>query len=288
MRYRPFTRSGLSASAITLVLDDGPMRAAERVKLLRAALESGVNSFELAGCGEVVEILADAVAAVGRRAVVLSLSVGRAAGGLPDFAPAALTAAVETALERTRAERFDVITLEKPDVGELSPEAIDALERVRTQGGARMIGLSGGGAATDAYMAARSFGVLATAFNLKSGWPERNRIKSAVARGMTIVGYDYELEPVRRAAEAPGRGLGRLFRRPAAPREHAYDFMQQTPGWTAAQIGLAYALTEPALASVRVRAGSAEEFQVLAEVADRELPAGVAAQIEMARFAEVA
>ncbi len=80
-----------------------------------------MNSFELASPDpELAATLANAVDAVGRKAVVLSLSIGRAgAKDEADFSPAALGAAIATALERTRADRFDAVILDEPGAGEL-------------------------------------------------------------------------------------------------------------------------------------------------------------------------
>ena len=63
-----------------------------------------------------------------------------------------------------------------------------------------------------------------------------------------------------------------------------YGFLENTPGWTAEEICLAYVLTEPAVTTVRFEVDRIEHLERLAEVPDRDLPTGVAAQIEMARF----
>ena len=63
-----------------------------------------------------------------------------------------------------------------------------------------------------------------------------------------------------------------------------YAFLENTPGWKADEICLAYALTEPCLASVQVRPSSLVELERLAAVVERDMPPGLAAQIEMARF----
>ena len=83
------------------------------------------------------------------------------------------------------------------------------------------------------------------------------------------------------------KGLFGLSRR-AQPIEKTggYEFMRRTSGWAPDEICLGYALTEPAVATVVAEAETPEEVQRLAEVADRELPTGLPAQIEMARFAE--
>ena len=68
----------------------------------------------------------------------------------------------------------------------------------------------------------------------------------------------------------------------------AYAFLDHTYSWTGQQITLAYALTEPGLASVMVQPETPALLESLSEAVERELPAGVAAQIEIARFAATA
>jgi hypothetical protein len=67
-----------------------------------------------------------------------------------------------------------------------------------------------------------------------------------------------------------------------------YAFLQDTTGWTTEDICLAYALTEPAFATVQVEAWRADAVERLALVCDKDLPTSVAAQIEMARFGQIA
>lgn len=294
MRYRPFNASGVSASAITLVLDGSVVRASDRLKLIYAALELGVNSFELpAGDPDMAEDLGHAVAAVGRRLLILTLRMGRSR--MVDgegFSPASLRADLDQALARSGLDRFDAVVLDGPGPGDLSREALDVLHQARASRRIDMVGLASEGRTADSYLASGGFDLLVTPFNLRSGWPERNRIKSAVQNGMTVIGCGYDA-----AAAPPGegegeehrpKGLGRLFHR-ADPREvHAYGFLDRTPGWTSEQISLAYALTEPAVATVLVAADSRETLEDLAAAAENEMPTGVAAQIEMARFSAVA
>jgi hypothetical protein len=63
-----------------------------------------------------------------------------------------------------------------------------------------------------------------------------------------------------------------------------YAFLERTPGWNVEQLCLGYALTEPSLATVQVRVHDREHLASLAETAERDLPAAISAQIEMARF----
>jgi aryl-alcohol dehydrogenase-like predicted oxidoreductase len=64
----------------------------------------------------------------------------------------------------------------------------------------------------------------------------------------------------------------------------SHSFLQTTPGWTAEQICLAYALTEPAVTTVQMPVKDLEHLADLADVPERSLPAQITAQIEMSHF----
>ena len=82
------------------------------------------------------------------------------------------------------------------------------------------------------------------------------------------------------------RGLFGLGRKPSSLEQvGAYGFLNGAAGWTPRQLCLAYALTEPGLSSMLMEAVDPKELEGLAEAAERDLPVGVPAQIEMARFA---
>jgi hypothetical protein len=131
------------------------------------------------------------------------------------------------------------------------------------------------------------FEVLETPFNLHSGWSERNRLKRAVIADMAIIGTDYY--PFSRRQEdkpPPGPlGLGRLLggAKTKVP-EGPYAFLDRTAGWTGEEACLAFALTEPSLTTVQTQTSDAGDLQKLAASVERDLPNGLSAQIEMARF----
>jgi aryl-alcohol dehydrogenase-like predicted oxidoreductase len=126
---------------------------------------------------------------------------------------------------------------------------------------------------------------MATPFNLASGWVERNRVRSAMGREMAVIGQDYWPHALRgdRKSFLPKPSLWRRRTDPLAD-VGGYDFLHNTQGWSDQQICLAYALTEPSLATVQVTASTPAEIEALAAMAERDLPTGCAAQIEMARF----
>jgi aryl-alcohol dehydrogenase-like predicted oxidoreductase len=167
------------------------------------------------------------------------------------------------------------------------------LKAARASGKVRMLGVAGVDDALDACIGLGAFDVLFSPFNLTSGWRERRRLLDAGKRDMAIVGDDPWPEVFRgksSASQAKPGLLARAFRpRPTIDPlagVGTYAFLDHTPGWTSEQICLAYALTDVKLASVQVEADDLDHLAMLAAVADRELPAATAAQVEMARFAE--
>jgi aryl-alcohol dehydrogenase-like predicted oxidoreductase len=292
MRYRPFGRSGAATSALSLVLTDAPMRADDRVKLIYAALEAGVNTFEIRGRDPQVAVaVGEALSAIERRMVFVALRVGwghdRNGGRIRDLSAEGLTGPIEALLARTRLGRLDVAILDAVEGEHLPPHVIPALHSARSAGRVAMLGISGGDA-VDEHIGAGDFDVLATPFNIQSGWLERNRLKRATQCDMAIMGCGYHpsgLGGGEVAFKPAGPlGLGRLLgpRRERLPS--AYDFLERTPGWTAEQICLGYALTEPSLATIQTQVHNIEHLQALTAVVERDLPTGLAAQIEMARF----
>jgi aryl-alcohol dehydrogenase-like predicted oxidoreductase len=292
MRYRPFGRSGAATSALSLVLTDAPMRASDRIKLIYGALEAGVNTFEICGGDpDVATAVGKALSAIDRHMVFVALRVGwrwdRSGHRVRDLSPEGVTGAIEAALARTRLGRLDVAILDVVEGERLPPHVTPSLQSARGAGRVAMIGVSGG-EAVDAHIGSGDFDVLATPFNIQSSWLERNRLKRATQGDMAIMGCSYHPDGLGggEAVFKPAGplGLGRLL----GPRKErvpsAYDFLEQTPGWTAEQICLGYALTEPALATIQTQVHSVEHLQALAGVVERDLPTGVAAQIEMARI----
>jgi aryl-alcohol dehydrogenase-like predicted oxidoreductase len=293
MRYRPFGRSGAAVSAVSLVLTDAPMRGDDRIKLIYAALEAGINTFEIQGRDpQVAQAVGEALSAIERRMVFVALRVGwgydRSGHRVRDLSAEGVTGAIEALLARTRLGHLDVALLDILEGERLPTHIIPALRSARAAGRVSMLGVAGSGAA-DPHIGTGEFDVLATAFNIQSGWLERNRIKRATQCDMAIMGCDYHppglggVDIVHKPAPGP-LGLGRLLgsRRERIPS--AYDFLEQTPGWTAEQICLGYALTEPSLATVQTPVRDADQLNALTSVVERDLPTGLAAQIEMARF----
>ncbi|MDR7119044.1 hypothetical protein [Caulobacter sp. BE254] len=286
MRYRPFGSAGVAVSAITLRLEDQPrLRSADWRKLIFAALENGINSFEIDGVSPaLIEGAAEAFSTVERRLLFIGW---RLRGALDRALKAqAVHDMIDQALDRTGLGHLDLATLDDPDANAFPAETLEQLKALRGARLVRRLGVAGAGDKFDAYVASGQFEAMATPFNLASGWVERNRVRSAVGREMAVIGLDYWPEALREEPKHSFLPKPSLWRRRTDPLADVggYDFLRNTPSWNAEQICLAYALTEPSLATVQVTAGSPDEVEALAAIAERDLPTGCAAQIEMARF----
>jgi aryl-alcohol dehydrogenase-like predicted oxidoreductase len=290
MRYRPLGNTGMAISAISLSFTDvNARRANDWIALVYAGLECGINAFEVAGCHPfLIDGFGQAIKAVDRNLLFIAWRLGwvvTPSGAMArDFSADSLVATVDAALARTGLDYLDAGILDEPTATELSPQALEAMKRLREAGRIRMLGVSGADEATDTYISTGAFDALATTFSLLSGWKERLRLKAAIDRDMAVLGCGYQPHIQRERSQASRPTL--WGRGGANPLEGAgsYAFLDETPQWNAEELCLGYALTEPSLCTVQVGADRVERIEQLAAVAERELPSNVPAQIEMARF----
>lgn len=292
MRYRPLGASGVAVSTVTLAVTDNPgYRAKEWTALGYAALESGINSFEIIGRDPaILDGLAEAFHSVARRLLFVGVRLGNTPEGRRDFSAATMVNTAQAATVRGDLEYLDFVMLDDPTSEELPPDGLKALKAFKQDGKVNQLGVCGKDEAIEAYILTEAFDLLATPYNMLSGWRERHRMRLAQERDMAVIGYDYlppalsergKVEPITQQAK-----MGWL-RRPPPPTPAApdpYAFLDDTANWTAEEICLAYALTEPALASVQVVSHTADALSALAEVPDRDLPNGLGSRVEMARF----
>ncbi len=286
MRYRPMGASGAIVSAISLTLepDRSRPRASDWVSFLYAALENGISGFVLEADEPVLlEGLAQALASVDRRLVFVALRLGAGSSLGRDLSPQGLSAQITSALVRTGARFLDAVLIEEPGPDELPAASLLALSELKARGAVNFLGVAGEGDPIDAHVGTGFFDLLATPFNITSGWRERNRLRSAGAADVSVMGYQPYPRAFHAAVAVGAKGAPKGRRDPLAGCG-SYAFLDATPGWTAEEICLAYALTEPSLASVQVRANDVDHLARLAAIAEREMPPGLAAQIEMARF----
>jgi aryl-alcohol dehydrogenase-like predicted oxidoreductase len=282
MRYRPFGRSGIAVSALSLTLsgEDDRRKAGDWLGTVHAALELGVNAFELAQPSQALLMgFAEGIAAVRRTLLFVSLRVP------PDMEGRRVDGWVSEVVGAGALGEINLCTLEAD-----SPqfeEALGAGLRLKDLGLVRRLAVAGDGEALLDHVEDPLFDALVMPFGMMSGWRDRNLVRTALERGMGVMAHDpCPPQVTAMAKEDTKQTRGGWFKRPdplAAAGSHA--FLQSTPGWTAEQICLAHALTEPAIASVQMPVKDVDHMESLAEVPDRNLPSQISAQIEMAHFA---
>ncbi|HEY5412017.1 MAG TPA: aldo/keto reductase, partial [Caulobacteraceae bacterium] len=279
MRYRPLGARGQVISAVSLVLEPDSTRrnAGDWVSLIYAALECGVSGFEIRGADAALgEGLAHAFSGVDRRLAFIALRTAGRRGKVLSFE--AVGAGVRDTLAKSGLDYLDAVLLNEPTVAEIP--AVRELGALRSAGLVRALGVAGDGEGVEALVARGEVDMLATGYSLLSGWAERRRLRTAVAADMAVLGYGvYPHERLQPLTERPAKDRAR----PLAG-VGGYGFLEQTKDWTAEELCLAYALTEPSLATVLLRIQSVDHLERLAAVPDREFPPAAAAQIEMARF----
>ena len=302
MRYRPFGSAGQAVSALTLSLGArdiarGPEAGRE---LIYSALEAGINSYRLCSADPVLaEVLGEALQHVDRKLVQVALTLGAGdgrRGSDRDFSAEGMTAAIDRTLHASRLGWFDLAILHEPADHELPQSSLNALKALRATERVRLLGVSGEGEVMDAYVSTGAFDVLATPYHVNSAWQIRSRLRAAREQDMAIFVYDYfpeSLDTAKKAASAHvekkgffgfGRPKGRSKDDPLADAG-TFAFLHRTNAWSAEAICLAYALTDPSVSSVLVEAADVERLNTLAAIPDRDMPPGLAAQIEMARIA---
>ena len=271
MRYRPYGKAGQVVSAVSLLLDSAHRRPGREWRaLITAAMDNGINGFEIAGDSPpLIEAVGEAFGEVERDLLFIA------------WRPQALAAepsdTVQALLTRTGLGYLDLLNFDT------APPAGEALQRMKQGRLVRSYGLTSDDEDTDLLIARGAFDALTTCYSPISGWRERNRLKKAAEQGMAVIARNIWPEVMQ---PKPG-----LFKRPLLGRGKnplagmgGYHFLESTHGWTAQEICLAYVLTEPAVTTVRFEIDRIDRLARLAEVPDRDLPTGVAAQIEMARF----
>lgn len=299
MRYRPFGATGKAVSAVSLLLREAPNMATpgQWRQLTYAAMENGINCFEIAAGADVAALgVGESLRAVERRLLFLAWRLRGDPNGV--LTAQAIGASIRDGLAKTGASYFDLVMMDETAYETLAEGALDYLISLRTAGICLQLGVVGDGDAADASVRSGFFDVLATPFNLASDWQARRRIKDASEANMTLLAYDPFPSHLlskgagsRAGASPPPSAMGArrgLFTK-SEPLSGAgtYAFLYETKGWSPEEICLAYVLTEPTFATQQIEVFRPDVVERLAGVCDRDMPTGVAAQIEMARFNDI-
>ncbi len=273
------------------------------VNLVLGALEAGINAFETRhDHPAAVHAIGQGVSALDRKLVVVGLRVPLPEdGAVRNLSRDGVIRILQDALRNTGLRWIDYLLIEDPQPGEISAAFLVTIEAARQAKRLRYVGVTGDSAAIDDVIERGAVQVYAARYNLRAASLTRNRMRMAANAGMVVIGYDYHPHVIREARTvrddvdtAPrksGGFLGLMTGRPrvmTVEKTGPYAFLDRVRGWTADEICLAYALTEPALSCVRITPTRLDELAALAATVDREMPNGVPAQIELARVSDLA
>jgi len=292
MRYRPFGDTGTAVSAVSLALTPSPAAKSQDVRdLIFEALEQGINAFEVMNpTSAVVDGVAEGLQVLDRGLtfVTLRLAVGPEAGSAD---PEDLESTIRGFITRTGFGSLDLIMLDDPAEGAVPEASLAVLKGLREEGVTKLLGIAGESPSIDGYIATKAFDVLSLPYSIRSGWITRGRLRAAQEIGMVMIGTDFFPEFFAKPTPKPAEAKRGLFKSSASYNPLAgagtYAFMHETPQWTAEEICLAFALTEPSIATVQVTSEARARLAELCSVVERDLPAGLISRIEMGRFSEV-
>lgn len=262
MRYRRLGRTGLEVSILGFGGSPlggvfGEVDAAECIATVHAALDAGINYFDVApfyGVTRAETMLGRCLAGVPRDRFVLSTKVGRYGAVEFDFSAERVTRSVEESLERLGVDFIDLLVCHDIEYGSLDQiveETLPALRRVQERGKVRFLGVSG--------LPLKIFStVLARA--------ELDFVLSYCHYGLNDTSLESLLPLLQRreigVINASALGMGLLTDRPLpdwhpappALRSAAAEalFYCRAQGIDLAQIGLQFALAHPAIATTLV------------------------------------
>lgn len=154
MRYRTLGRTGLQVSILGFGASPlggvfGHVDAAEVERGVRAALDLGINLFDVApyyGLTRAESALGEALRGVARDSYVLATKVGRYGQRHFDFSAARVVRSCEESLQRLGVEYVDLLQCHDIEFGSLDQiieETLPALRRLQQQGKTRFVGITG-------------------------------------------------------------------------------------------------------------------------------------------------
>jgi hypothetical protein len=287
VQYRPFPSLDMAISALTLSLMDPRerWRADEVRDLIHAAFENGVNSVEMVSPNPAMLVgVAEGIAIVDRPLICVGLRLQP--HETANFQPQGVVNQVRAAIVQTGLKYLDVVTIHSP-MAPIPKPSLEILWKLKKAGHVRALGITADTHSVDRYVETALFQSLVTPFNLFVDSTIRNRIRHAFEKDIAVLASDPYSADIMRTTASSNNNKGGLFKRkvevwqPRGP----FDFLHDTPGWTAEELCVGHNLTEPCIASIVIQAERRDMIDRLSNCIDRHLPQGVGAQVEMARFA---
>lgn len=153
MQYKLLGKTGLRVSVLgfggsPLGNEFGPIDAAEAQRAVHAAVDRGINYFDVSPFygRTVAEERLGAALAGKRDRVILSTKCGRYGRDSFDFSAARITASIDESLRRLRTDHVDLFLahdIEFGDREQIVNETLPAMRKLQQQGKTRSVGVSG-------------------------------------------------------------------------------------------------------------------------------------------------
>lgn len=298
VEQRPLGATGHSVSALGLGCASYWARPGFPEKRARAvfdaALECGITLFDTGAsyaAGEAERRLGRMIAASAARAedLVIATKAGTCAGDngrvVRDFSSDGITGQVEQSLRRLGTERIALLQLHGPEADDLTDELRTTLERLRAAGKVSLLGINARSEVLWPLVGQHPFDVLMPFVSVMR--PHN----AALARRAAAAGHGVlAAEPLARMRFAPplahwltrASGLWYLARNLSRPgnveerqRRKCLRKALAAPGWTRAQLALAWVLGRAGVSSAVFGTTSPEHVHELARACGRPLPDGV-------------
>ncbi|HXJ80032.1 MAG TPA: aldo/keto reductase [Candidatus Methylomirabilis sp.] len=228
-------------------------------RLLRRALDAGLNVIDTAECYEDSEVLIGRALGDRRRECYVFTKCGHGRGWRGNWKPAALLASIERSLRRLGTDHVDLIQLHSCSLAELRRgDVIAALARARERGLARYVGYSGDGEAARYAIECGRFDALQTSVSIADQEAIELTLPLARARGIGVI------------AKRPLANVAwRYARKPSEPyyqdywsrlRALDYPFLREN-GDTAVGTALRFTLTVPGVHTAIVGTTKPERWE---------------------------
>lgn len=302
MLYRPLGQTGLTVSEIGLGCASWwGMKAfpeAEAHALVHAAIDHGVTFFDTAASyshGEAEPRLGRALAGRAKDRLVVATKAGtyHAGGGriARDFSPAAVEASLHRSLRNLGVEAVGLLQLHGPARDELNDELLGLLQRLKTQGLARAVGLNSFDPGVIEYaLALPVFDVAMVDYNVLR--PEREPlIARAAAAGKGVLagmplamGHTGGQVLKLRSARDLWYALRALKNHRAdVVRGARFAFLNRLEGISGPEAALAYVLANPGVSCAVVGVTQMAHLLENLQASGRPLPADVLGRIRAAQ-----
>ena len=154
MQYRSLGQTGMEISALSfgassLGAEFRKIDIPEALRAVRVALDCGMNFIDTSpyyGRGLSEALLGQVLEDIPRASYYLCTKLGRYAPNHFDFSPRRVVESVDVSLQRMKVDYLDIILchdVEFVDLDQIVEQTLPALEKIRAQGKARFIGVSG-------------------------------------------------------------------------------------------------------------------------------------------------